>query len=313
MKYQKIVLAGGNGYLGNVLTKYYQSLSKEIIILSRKPQNSHENIRTLVWDGKTKGDWVGELDGADVLINLCGKNVSCRYTPKNQQEILSSRILPTQVLGESIQTLLNPPKLWINFASATIYRHAEDRPQDEDHGEIGRGFSIEVCTQWEECFFKTLTPKTRKIALRTSIVLGNDDGAFPRLVNLSKLGLGGKQGNGKQFVSWIHELDVARCTEWLIKHTELDGIINCTSPYPIRNQDFMALIRRSLKVPLGIPTPAWLLEIGAQFIGTETELILKSRWVLPSRLRNAGFSFQFENAKDAIGNLIQKPLKGSFK
>ncbi len=306
MKYQKIILAGGNGYVGTVLANYYRDLAKEIIILARTPKDQDGNIKTLVWDGKTQGAWVKELPGADMLINLCGKNVNCRYTEKNKAAIIASRVLPTTVLGEVIAGLTNPPALWINVTSATIYRHAEDRPQDEETGEIGTGFSIDVCRKWEETFFNTDTPKTRKIALRMSIVMGAADGAFPRLLNLVKLGLGGMQGNGQQYVSWVHEQDTARCTEWLFDHPEMDGVINCTAPTPIKNKVFMSYIRQACRMPFGLPAPKWLLKIGAIVIGTETELILKSRWVLPKRLTDAGFVFAFPEAKAAIENILKK-------
>lgn len=304
MLYQKIVLAGGNGYLGTVLASYYRHLAAKVIILSRTPKAVDENIKTLVWDGKTVGDWAQEIEGADLLVNLCGKNVNCRYTPANREAIIDSRVLPTALLGEVIAGLENPPNLWINVTSATIYRHAEDRPQDEEIGEIGTGFSIDVCRRWEDTFFKTITPHTRKVALRMSIVMGPTDGAFPRLLNLVKFGLGGMQGNGRQYVSWIHQLDAARSTDWLLQHPELEGVFNCTAPEPIRNKAFMAIIRKVAHVALGLPAPAWLLRIGAVVIGTETELILKSRWVLPKRLTASGFTFLFPEAKMAINNIL---------
>jgi uncharacterized protein (TIGR01777 family) len=304
MKYKKIILAGGNGYLGGVLAAYYKNRADEIVILSRNPKAPDDNIRTLVWDGQTEGDWVNELDGAELLINLCGKNVNCRYTKANREAIITSRLRPTKLLGRVTGKLTNPPKLWINVTSATIYRHAEDRPQDEETGEIGYGFSIDVCKQWEVTFFETDTPNTRKIALRMGIVLGMSDSAFPRLLNLVKFGLGGKQGNGQQYMSWIHEQDAAKCTEFLMNHGELNGVINCTAPAPVKNQEFMAIIRKALGMPLGLPAPAWLLTIGAFIIGTETELILKSRWVIPKHLTDAGYTFQFTEAAYAINDLL---------
>jgi len=203
-----------------------------------------------------------------------------------------------------IEKMRDAPKLWINITSATIYRHAEDRPQDEETGDLGYGFSIDVCRQWEQAFFETNTTSTRKIALRLGIVLGREDGAFPRLLNLVRYGLGGKQGDGQQYVSWIHEQDVAASTAWLMEHQELNGIINCTAPQPIKNTDLMACIRKAYGVAFGLPSPAWLLEIGAQLIGTETELILKSRWVLPKRLTDSGFRFQFQKAEYAVKDII---------
>jgi uncharacterized protein (TIGR01777 family) len=304
MKYNKIVLAGGNGYLGRVLAEYYKNLSQEVIILSRKAGVDHENCRTILWDGRTESEWVDHIDNADLLINLCGKNVNCRYTDDNRAEIINSRIIPTRLLGKVISEMQDPPKLWINITSATIYRHAEDRPQDDETGEIGYGFSIDVCRRWEEAFFSTNTPLTRKIALRMGIVLGRNDAAFPRLLNLVKCGLGGKQGDGQQYVSWVHEQDAAKCTEWLLQRDEFNGVINCTSPEPLKNAALMRTIRHAYGIPFGLPSPAWLLEIGAMLIGTETELILKSRWVLPKRLLDSGYTFLFPKAEHAVKDIL---------
>jgi len=304
MKYKKIVLAGGNGYLGGVLADFYKPLADEIIIFSRRAKANDGNVKTVLWDGCTEGEWTSHLNKADLLINLCGKNVNCRYTEENKVEIINSRIVPTALLGKVIATVEQPPRLWINVTSATIYRHAEDRPQDEETGDIGYGFSIEVCRKWEDAFFKTDTPHTRKIALRMGIVLGRKDAAFPRLLNLVKCGLGGTQGDGKQYVSWVHEQDAANCTEWLMDHEELEGVINCTAPEPVKNAALMSAIRNAYGVPFGLPAPAWLLEIGAKMIGTETELILKSRWVLPKRLLDSGYSFLFSKAEHAVKDLL---------
>ncbi len=304
MKYKKIVLAGGNGYMGGVFADYYKDLADEIIILSRQANAPCGNIRTLVWDGKTEGDWTTQLESADLLINLCGKNVNCRYTAKNKAEIFSSRLLPTALLGKVIAKLADPPKLWINITSATIYRHAEDRPQDELTGDIGYGFSVDVCKQWEETFFATYTPNTRKIALRMGIVMGRGDGAFPRLLNLVKLGMGGRQGNGQQYVSWVHERDAAACTEFLLTHDNITGTVNCTAPNPVKNADMMKALRTAWGIPFGLPAPAWFLAMGAAMIGTETELILKSRWVLPQRLLDTGFQFQFDQIKRGFDDIL---------
>lgn len=304
MKYRKIVLAGGNGYLGNVLAKYYRNLAEEVIILSRKDSPGDGNVRTIVWNGIDEGDWECQLEGAELLINLCGKNVNCRYNEKNKAEIIASRVNPTLLLGKAIAKLQHPPELWINITSATIYRHAEDRAQDEERGDIGYGFSIDVCRIWEQTFFETHTPLTRKIALRMGIVLGRSDGAFPRLLNLVKLGLGGKQGDGEQYVSWVHEQDVPKCTEWLVEKKELEGVINCTAPEPVKNTDLMKCIRNGYGISVGFPSPTWLLELGALMIGTETELILKSRWVLPKRLTDNGYTFLFPKVAHAIKDIL---------
>ncbi|TWR28169.1 TIGR01777 family protein [Mucilaginibacter achroorhodeus] len=304
MKFNKIILAGGAGSLGTKLAEYYSDKANEIVILSRKPKAPQGNIRTVVWDAKTAGDWIKELDGSDILINLCGKNVNCRYTDKNKAEILSSRLVPTRLLGEVIARSENPPALWLNAASATIYRHAEDRPQNEETGEIGYGFSIDVCKQWEQTFFEQQTPKTRKVALRIGIVLSRNGGAFPALCNLVKFGLGGKQGDGRQYVTWVHEQDVAAITEWTYDHPEINGVVNVTSPNALPNTDVMRIIRDTYGIPVGLPSPKWLLEIGAALIGTETELVLKSRWVYPKLLLDSGYQFQYPEAAHAIHDLL---------
>ena len=300
MKYNKIILAGGNGYMGTVLAQYYRAFANEVIILSRKFKAADGNIKTLVWNGRQEGDWVTELENADLLVNLCGKNVNCRYNEKNKREIIASRVEPTSLLNKVILKLENAPKLWINITSATIYRHAEDRPQDELNGEEGYGFSVDVCRQWENAFFSINTPHTRKVALRTGIVFGKKDGVFPRLLNLVKFGLGGQQGDGEQYVSWIHEDDIAGITEWLLLHPHVNGIINATAPNPVKNAEQMKFIRTIYGKRFGLPAPEWLLAIGALLIGTETELILKSRGVLPARLTEAGYVFKFPHIQDAI-------------
>lgn len=304
MKYKKIILAGGNGYLGGVLAGYYRHIAEEVIILGRKPKATEENIKTVLWDGKTKGEWVKEIEGADMLINLCGKNVNCRYTTKNREEIIRSRVIPTALLNEIVGELSNPPALWINITSATIYRHAEDFTQDEATGQIGYGFSIDVCRQWEDTFFSGCKAPVRKVALRMGIVLGRSDSVFPRLLNLVRFGLGGRQGTGQQYVSWVHEQDVACCTEWILDRPEMNGVINCTAPEAVKNTDLMHALRKSYGMPVGLPTPAWLLGIGARIIGTETELILKSRWVAPKRLLDSGYKFLFTKADYAIDDIL---------
>ncbi|TWR30287.1 TIGR01777 family protein [Mucilaginibacter pallidiroseus] len=304
MLYKKIILAGGNGYLGGVLANYYKDKAGQVIILSRKPKIAEGNISTIVWDGKTAGAWVDELEGADLLINLCGKNVNCRYTKANRGELFSSRLVPTRLLGNVVAGLRQPPALWINITSATIYRHAEDRPQDEDTGEIGYGMSIDICKQWEQTLFDTITPNTRKVALRMGIVLGRSGGAFPRLLNLVRVGMGGRQGDGRQYISWVHEQDAAKCTEWLLQSTAVDGVVNCTAPEAVTNSNFMQLLRDAYGVPFGFPTPVWLMEIGARIIGTETELVFKSRWVKPGKLINGGYQFIFSKAKHAVHDLL---------
>jgi uncharacterized protein len=302
---EKIILAGGSGYLGQVLAGYFNDKAKEIVIFSRREGGAKAgNVRTVNWDAQTRGNWERELDGADLLVNLCGRNVNCRYTEKNKAAIFRSRLIPTEILGAAIADLTNPPKCWINIASATIYRHAEDRPQDEDTGELGSGFSVDVCKAWEQCFWKTGTPRTKKVVLRTGLVLGRSDGVFPRLERLVAAGLGGHQGTGSQYVSWIHEQDFARAVEWICHNPAPGAVYNATAPEAVSNRQIMALIRKAYGVPFGLPTPQWLLEIGARLIGTETELVLKSRWVYPKKLVQEGFPFFFPKAEHAINGIL---------
>lgn len=301
-KYNKIVLAGGTGQIGNALVRYFKPLCREIIVLSRSQPRQADGIRYLQWDGKTLGNWQQELEGADVLINLAGKNVNCRYTEKNKKEIFDSRTYSVSVLSEAVKACKTKPALWIQSASATIYRHAEDRPMDEYTGETGTGFSVDVCNKWENTFRKETASLTgmRKVVLRISMVLSSEDGVFPRLTNLARFGLGGKQGNGRQWVSWIHEADVAAIIEWITDQPQLEGTFNCTAPTPVTNTHLMRVVRNARSVPAGINTPSWLLGFGALLIGTETELVLKSRWVLPAKLLENGYRFRYPTIEEAI-------------
>jgi uncharacterized protein (TIGR01777 family) len=305
--YKKIILAGGTGQLGKALSSYYKDKVDKIIILSRTAKKQIDNIHYIRWDGKNTGAWVDELDGADILINLTGKNVNCRYTEQNKKEIFDSRTDSIQALAKAIILCHEVPKLWIQCASATIYRNAQDRPMTEKDGEIGAGFSVEVCKKWEQTFWEESKPfkNIRKAVLRTSLVLSADDGVLPRLRNLTRFGLGGQQGNGHQWVSWIHEQDVVNIVEWIATHPEMNGTYNCTAPFPIKNKAFMDVFRKSYGMPIGLPSPKWLLEIGAIIIGTETELILKSRWVLPDKLLKLGYQFQYPQLTQALENSIK--------
>lgn len=299
----KVVIAGGNSYLGQVLARFYAERAQEVVLLVRRPRLPQGNIRYEVWDGQTPGLWMQALNGAALLINMAGRTVNCRYTERNKREIVESRVYTTTILGEAVRRCVVPPRVWLNAASATMYRHAEDRPMDEYTGETGQGFSVEVCRRWEETFFAQVTPGTRKVALRTTIVFGKRAPVVLTLFNLVKMGLGGKQGTGRQMLSWIHETDFARATEWLYRHDEMDGTVNLAAPNPLPNTRLMQKIRKTLAMPFGLPSPKWLLEIGAVFIRTETELVLKSRWILPARLKESGFRFLYPDMDSALAQI----------
>ena len=299
---KKLIIAAGTGFLGEVLVNHFQDKFDEIVILTRGKSRVSNKIKFVNWDAKTLSGWELELENATVLINLAGKSVDCRYTEANKKEILSSRIDSTNVLNNAVLQCENPPKHWLNSSTSTIYRHSEDKQMTEENGEIGDDFSMNVAKAWEKAFFETKTPKTLKTALRTSIVLGKNGGAFIPLKRLTQFGLGGKQGSGNQFISWIHEEDFARALKFVIDK-EIIGVINIVSPQPVKNKIFMSKLRTQLNVPVGIPTPKLLLQLGAKIIGTEPELVLKSRNVIPERLNQQGFAFEFDTLDKALKNL----------
>lgn len=297
----KIIIAGGSGFLGNALEKFFTERQNKVIILTRNPKKKND----VFWDARNIENWANELNNADVLINMTGKSVDCRYNEKNKKEILESRINSTKILQKAVENCQNPPKMWLNASSATIYVHAETQLMDEANGIIGDDFSMNICKSWEAAFFEKKNTNIRKVALRTSIVLGNEDGAFPKLKTITRLGLGGKQGRGNQMISWIHVEDFCKAIEHIINNEKMDGVINITTPNPIKNTDFMQKIRTQMHIPFGIPSPVFVLELAAIFIKTETELLLKSRNVYPKRLLENGFRFSFPSIELALQNLIQ--------
>ncbi|WP_081806343.1 MULTISPECIES: TIGR01777 family oxidoreductase [Chryseobacterium] len=296
----KIIIAGGTGFLGENLEKYFTEKGNRVYILTRKPRRENE----IYWNAKTVGKWQNILENADVLINLTGKSVDCRYNEKNKQEIYSSRIESTKVLQEAIDSCSQKPKIWMNASSATIYIHSEKHLNTEENGMIGDDFSMNICKSWEKEFFTTKNEEVRKVALRTSIVLGNNGGAFPKLKMITKLGLGGKQGSGNQMVSWIHIDDFCRAVEWVISHQDLTGAINVTAPDPISNEAMMRKLRKQVNAPIALNTPVWQLEIASVLMGTETELLLKSRNVFPGKLLESGFQFSYETFDIAVLKLF---------
>lgn len=287
----KVVLAGGTGFIGQYFEKKFREKGDNVYIISR--QEGH-----ISWDDKPS--IVEALEGAELLINLAGKSVNCRYNDRNKREIMESRKRTTRILGEAIEACIERPKLWINSSTATIYRHAEDRPMTEEEGEIGTGFSVDVAKAWEEAFFSFSLDRTRQVALRISIVLGKDGGVMTPYLYLTRFGLGGKQGPGTQKFSFIHVDDLYRIVQFIQQREDLCGVFNAATPYPVSNQKLMAEMRKKMNVKVGIPTPGWMLEMGAVFIRTETELILKSRWVVPERLLAEGYEFRYPTIEDTL-------------
>jgi uncharacterized protein (TIGR01777 family) len=315
----RIVLPGGSGQVGQALARQLQQQGHHVTVLTRGPYAAP--WQTVHWDGEKEGPWTETLEGADVCINLAGRSVNCRYTAKNRAAIYNSRIGTTRLLNRVIARLAEPPRVWLNASTATIYRHALDRAMDEVTGELGGNeliskhrrapdtwnFSIGVAKDWEAAFFETPTPRTRKIAMRSAITFSPTAGnAFEILLNLVRFSLGGKQGNGRQYVSWIHEADFARAVEFLIDHEEFEGPVNIAAPNPLPNREFMEALRDAYGMPNGLPTPAFALEIGAFFLRTESELVLKSRRVIPKRLLASGFQFEFPTWPEAADDLVRQ-------
>jgi len=314
----KIVIPGGSGQVGTLLSRAFSSDGYDVVVLSRRPRQAP--WRMVVWDGKTVGDWCAEIDGADAVINLAGRNVNCRYGPRNRRLIMDSRVDSTHALGDAIAAAHSPPPVWLQASTATIYAHRYDAPNDEKTGILGGHeehvpdtwkFSIDVARAWEEAAIEARTPHTRKVLLRSAMTMSPDrGGVFDTLLKLTRCGLGGKHGHGRQYVSWIHEFDFTRAMYWLIEHEEFEGAVNVAAPHPLPDADFMRELRSAWGMRVGLPAPKWMLEIGTFLLRTESELILKSRRVVPGRLLDSGFAFQFPRWREAASELCHRVRSG---
>lgn len=303
----KIVLAGGSGHLGGILARHLRG--REVVVLSRDP------ARGVAWDGRSAGPWTREIDGADAVVVLAGRSVNCRYTAANLREMTDSRIESARAVGRAIAEAARPPRVWLQMSTATIYAHRFEPANDEAAGVIGGDepdapaswkASIDIATAWEAAQREALTPRTRKVALRTAMVMSPEPGAvFDLLSGLVRKGLGGAVAGGRQYMSWIHERDFARAVEFLIERN-LDGPVNLAAPEPLPQRDFMAALREAWGVRIGLPAARWMLEIGTFLMRSESELILKSRRVVPRRLLEAGFRFDFSRWPDAARDLVQR-------
>ena len=293
----KIIVAGSNGFIGKYLVQEFEALQFEVLQISRHPKHIqwHENKQI-----------IEAMENALAVINLAGKSVDCRYTKKNKLDILNSRIDTTKTLGECITFCKNPPEIWFNSSTATIYRHETERPNNEQNGIFGEGFSVEIAKSWEKAFFDFELKTTRQIALRMTIILGKNGGAMQPLVNLAKLGLGGQQGKGSQYFSWLHIKDLFSIIQFCIQNKTIKGSINCGSPNAIQNSTLMKALRTKVGMPLGLPIPEFLLKVGAILINTEAELVLKSRWIEPKTLIDNGFKFEFEHIEDALIDVLKR-------
>jgi uncharacterized protein (TIGR01777 family) len=311
----KIVIPGGTGQIGTILARDFYAKGHEVVILSRKASDKFD-WRVIKWDAETLGDWTNELEGADIVINLAGRVVNCRYTEENRREIMESRVKSTKAVGEAIAKTKRPPRVWLQSSTATIYAHRFDAPNDELTGIIGGNeqdapdswkFSIEVAENWEKAANAFELPHTRLVLMRSAVTLSPDkDGIFDVMLGLVKKGLGGTAGDGRQYVSWIHDADFVRAIYWLIERETLSGAVNLAAPNPLPNKEFMRILREASGTKIGLPATKLMLEIGAFFMRTETELVLKSRRVVPTRLLESGFKFEFPNWNEAARNLYQR-------
>jgi uncharacterized protein len=308
----KILIPGGSGQVGTVLARAFHRDGHDVVVLSRRPDT--RPWRVVAWDGDHIGGWASEVDDTDVVINLTGRSVNCRYNASNRAEILESRLKPTRVVGDAIARARKQPRIWLQASTATIYAHRYDAPNDEYSGLIGGDepnapdtwrFSIDVATAWERAFTDADVPNTRKISLRSAMTMSPDKGGiFDTLRTLVRCGFGGNAGDGRQFMSWIHHEDFVAALRWLIDHPGMDGAVNICAPNPLPQAEFMRLLRRACGVPIGLPATRWMLEIGAVFLRTETELILKSRRVIPTRLVESGFVFSYPTWATALAALV---------
>jgi uncharacterized protein (TIGR01777 family) len=307
MKKQTILLAGGTGTMGRILQDHFVKQGFRVLVLTRDPaKHKRTGVTFLHWDGRTIGDWASELEGATAVINLAGRSVDCRYNARNKALILNSRVDATKVLGKAIAGRTVPPGLWINLSTATIYRHAEDRPMDEATGEIGTGFSIDVAQAWEKAFFDHAHAGVRQVAVRCAMVFSPHGGALPRFTLLTRMGLGGHHGSGRQYVSWVHETDVAAFFQWLIDTPDVNGVINLAAPNPLPETALMKALRERLKPVVHVNVPAWMLPFGALLMGSETELVMKSRRVVPTRALALGYRFHHTTIGTALDDLLRK-------
>jgi uncharacterized protein len=310
----KIVMPGGTGQIGTLLARAFVADGHEVVVLSRTPRNAP--WRVVGWDAQTVGEWAAEIDGADVVINMAGRSVNCRYNAENRRLIKDSRVQSTLAVGRAISQTARPARVWLQASTATIYAHRYDAPNDEATGVLGGSevgvpdawrFSIDVAKSWEQAANEADLPQTRLVLLRSAMTMSPDPGGvFDVLSGLVRWGLGGANGDGRQYVSWIHDRDFVRAVSWLIEHHELAGPVNLTSPNPLPNAEFMRTLRIAWGMSFGLPAAKWMLEIGAVFLRTETELILKSRRVVPARLLESGFVFQFPTWAEAATDLCRR-------
>jgi len=312
----KVVIPGGTGQVGGILRRALSARGHEVVVLSRHPNELEPGVRHLAWDGRQLGPWAAEVDGADAVVNLAGRTVSCRYTAENLRQMMDSRVESTRVVGAAIAEAASPPRVWLQMSTATIYADRRDAPNDEATGVIGGHesgvpdyweYSVRIARHWEAAQLEATLPRTRRVALRSAMVMSPDrGGVFDVLLRMARLGLGGAVAGGGQYVSWIHDLDFVRAVELLLEREDLDGPVNLAAPEPLPQRDLMKDLRKAWGRRVGLPATAWMAEIGAWAMRSDTELLLKSRRVVPGRLLEAGFGFEHPRWSEAAEDLVRR-------
>lgn len=300
----KIIIAGGDGFLGSKLSAHLHQKGHEIIILSRNKSGKHHNYTYITWDGETIGPWADHLSNSEAVINLSGRPLDTRFTEKHKKEIFDSRVNTTKVIAQAIGQCSNPPKTWINGSAVGIYGARGDEKLQES-ASLGEGFIAEVCKQWEKALFENNLSNTRKVAIRTSLVLDNNEGFLKPLLIITKLGLGGKAGSGKQYMPWIHVDDWVRLVDFLLFSSNFSGPVNAVAPNAVTNVQFMQALRNALNIPIGLPQPAFLINLGGKIIGTEAELILTGQNAYPQNALQQGFVFEHHTIQETLSDILK--------
>ncbi|SNS98237.1 hypothetical protein SAMN05216276_10218 [Streptosporangium subroseum] len=312
----KIVIPGGTGQVGAILNRALTAAGHDVVVLTRRPVRERE-VR---WDGETLGPWAQEIDGSDIVINLAGRSVNCRYTAANLRAMMDSRVHSAGVVGEAIAAAVRPPRVWLQMSTATVYSHRFDAPNDEATGVLGGtefgvpdywAYSVKIAKAWEQAQARAETPHTRKVAMRSAMVMSPDrGGVFDALLRLARLGLGGPVAGGAQYVSWIHDRDFVRAVDFLAGRDDLDGPVNLAAPVPLPQRTFMRVLRAAWGVAVGLPAAKWMAGLGAFALRSDTELLLKSRRVVPGRLLEAGFTFDHAQWPEAADDLVRRVRGG---
>lgn len=305
----RIIIAGGSGFLGVSLAQHLAGLGSQVSIISRRPPRVGGPWRHARWDGRSLGDWQRELDGASGVVNLTGRSVDCIKTPDHQDEILRSRVEATRVLGAAMRAVAAPPPVWVQMSTAHIYGDPPEAVCTED-SPCGVGLAPLVGRAWEAAFRESVLPSQRGVVLRTGFVIGRDrgagGGALSRLRTLVRLGLGGTVGSGRQGMSWLHEADMNRLFERALRDNAMHGTYIATAPNPVSQREFMRALRRAMGMPIGLPAYAWMVRLGAPLLmRTDPELALYGRYVVPKRLMDEGFEFGYPDLSPALADLLR--------